>query len=178
VEIGASAATLAAGTSTARVPVLTEWGGADTISVSFSARVPDRSFDLPSIELVRDSVVDGASTVVPLPGDSVVVGPLGAGQTRTSVRLKVRNGSRTRVDLSGLRVGVPSYPEGQPVGWITGAFLERTSATFDEPVELFVVVEPGQLAPGRYEGRLPVSSESAGLEAVAPRILRVVLVVE
>lgn len=174
VAVSGSASDLPEGTWSARIPVGSVWGGVDTLAVTFSAREPDRSFDLPSIQLVKDSIVDGKVVLVPLPGDSVVLGPVSAD---TVVRVGVRNGSATRVNLSGLRVGIPTYPEGQQEGWITGAFLDRTTATFDEPAELVVVVAPGGLAPGRYEGRLVVSSENADLQEVAPRILRVILVV-
>jgi hypothetical protein len=177
VEIAASALGLPAGTFQARVPLVSTWGGSDTVTVSLTTREPDRSFDLPTIELVKDSLVGGSPVPVPLPGDSVVVGPAGTASTQLSVRVGVRNGSRTRLTLSGLRVGIPSYPPGQSGGWITGAFLNRTAATYEDPAELFVAVESRGLAPGRYEGRLVVSSESAGLEAVLPRVLRVVLVV-
>jgi hypothetical protein len=175
IGVRGSAATLSEGTARALIPVVSRWGGADTIAVAFTAREPDRSFDLPTIQLVRDTVVDGAPALVPIPGDSVVVEE---GGDPSSLRIRVRNGARTRVGLSGLRVGVPSYPEGQPTGWITGAFLDRTSATFDEPAELFVVLDAAGLPPGRHEGRLVISSESAGLEAVAPRVLRVVVVID
>ena len=177
VGLKGSASDLPEGNWTALVPVESQWGGADTVAVTFSAREPDRSFDLPTIQLVKDSLVNGDTVQVPLLGDSVVVGPVSAGPTELGVRVGVRNGSQTRVTLSGLRVGIPSYPQGQAGGWITGAFLDRTTATFNDPAELFVVVVPAGLASGRYEGRLVVSSESAGLEAVAPRVLRLVLVV-
>jgi hypothetical protein len=166
------------GTWVALVPVESQWGGSDTVQVSFSSRRPDRSFDLPTIELVRDTVVGGTRVTVPLPGDSMVV-QAGAGSTaQIGVRVGVRNGSETRVTLSGLRVSTPTYPQGQGGGWITGAFLDRTSATFSRPAELFVAVDPGGLARGRYEGSLAVSSDAVGLEQVAPRTLRVVLVIQ
>lgn len=177
VGLKGSASDLPEGNWVALVPVESEWGGADTVAVTFAAREPDRSFDLPTIELVKDTLVNGNTVQVPLPGDSVVVGPVTAGPAELGVRVGVRNGSQTRVTLSGLRVGIPSYPEGQAGGWITGAFLDRTTASFDDPAELFSVVVTAGLAPGRYEGRLVVSSESAGLEEVAPRVLRVVLIV-
>lgn len=165
------------GASVALVPVESQWGGSDTVTVTFAARRPDRSFDLPTIELVRDTVVGGSTVTVPLPGDSVgVATPAGfAGQI--GVRVRVRNASETRLTLSGLRVSTPIYVEGQG-GWITGAFLDRTSATFSSPAELFVVVEPGGLPRGRYEGRVVISSEAVGLDQVAPRTLRVMLVVQ
>jgi hypothetical protein len=106
-----------------------------------------------------------------------VVGPVSATSTELGVRVKVRNGSATRVPLSGLRVGVPSYSSGQVGGWITGAFLNRTTATNDDPAELFIVIVSNGLPSGRHEGRLVISSESAGLEEVVPKVLRVVLVV-
>jgi len=175
VTMDGSAATLEEGSWPALVPVISQWGGADTVEVTFSAREPDRSFDLPTIEFVKDSLSNGTLTHVPLPGDSMVVGPLAAD---SAVRIGVRNGSETRVTLSGLRVGIPSYPQGQPGGWITGAFLSRTTATLEEPAELIVVLDPRGLATGRYEGRLVISSEAPSLEQVAPRVLRVVLRVE
>ena len=177
VGLKGSSAELPAGSWVALVPIESQWGGADTVAVTFLAREPDRSFDLPTIELVKDSLVNGNTVSVHLPGDSVVVGPVAAGPTELGVRVGVRNGSATRVTLSGLRVGVPSYPVDQPGGWITGAFLDKTTATFDEPAELFIVVVPDGLVSGRYEGRLVISSESAGLEEVLPRVLRVVLIV-
>jgi hypothetical protein len=173
VGLSGSASKLTEGSWDARIPVQSVWGGVDTLTVTFAAREPDRSFDLPTIQLVRDSVIDGNVVQVPLPGDSVVLGPVSAD---TVVRVGVRNGSATRVNLSGLRVGIPSYPEGQQGGWITGAFLDRTTATFDDPAELVVVVAPGPLAPGRYEGRLVVSSENADLQEVAPHVLKVILI--
>ena len=177
IGLSGTAATLPEGNWTARVPVLSTWGGADTVAVTFAVRQPDRSFDLPTIQLVKDSVVGGDTISVPLPGDSVVVGPLDQATGETGIRIGVRNGSQTRVNLSGLRVGVPTYPPGEEEGWITGAFLDRTTATFDEPAELFVVIVPTGLPSGRHEGRLVVSSQSPGLEEVAPRVLRVILVV-
>jgi len=174
VGLGGTAADLPEGSWNALIPVESVWGGVDTLTVTFAAREPDRSFDLPTIELVKDSLLDGDLVRVPLLGDSVVVGPISAD---TAVRVGVRNGSATRVNLSGLRVGIPSYPEGEQGGWITGAFLNRTTATYDEPAELVVVVSPSGLAPGRHEGRLVVSSESVDLQEVAPRVLRVVLIV-
>jgi len=172
------AAQVPEGTSVALVPIESQWGGSDTVRVSFSSRRPDRSFDLPTIELVRDTVVNGNALTVPLPGDSIVV-QAGAGSTaQIGVRVGVRNGSETRVTLSGLRVSTPTYPQGQGGGWITGAFLDRTSATFSRPAELFVAVDPGGLARGRYEGSLGVSSDAVGLEQVVPRTFRVVLVIQ
>ena len=144
------------------------------MAVSFSAREPDRSFDLPTIEFVRDSLVNGSVVRSPLAGDSLTVGPLAAD---SAVRVGVRNGSRTRVTLSGLRVGIPTYPDGQEGGWITGAFLSRTFATFDDPAELIVVLNPAGLPAGRYLGRLVISSESPGLEQVEPKVLKVILMV-
>jgi len=161
----------------ALVPVESEWGGADTVAVTFAARKPDRSFDLPSIELVKDSLVGGSVVKVPLAGDSLVVGPVVADSAQVGVRVGVRNGTETRLDLTGLRVGIPSYPANQPTGWITGAFLDRTTATFEDPAELFVVVVPADLASGRYEGRLVVSSQTAGWEKLTPVILRIILIV-
>jgi hypothetical protein len=96
---------------------------------------------------------------------------------QVGVRVEVRNGAATRLDLTGLRGGVPSYPANQPTGWITGAFLDRTTAAVDMPAELFVVLAPADLSSGRYEGRLVISSESVGLEEVTPVILRIILVV-
>jgi hypothetical protein len=165
------------GASVALVPVESQWGGSDTVTVTFAARRPDRSFDLPTIELVRDTVVGGSTVTVPLPGDSVAVATPAGFAGQIGVRVKVRNASETRLTLSGLRVSTPIYVEGQG-GWITGAFLDRTSATFSNPAELFVVVEPGGLPRGRYEGRVVISSEAVGLDQVAPRTLRVMLVVQ
>ncbi len=172
------AADLGEGTSVALVPVESEWGGSDTVSVTFAARRPDRSFDLPTIEFVRQNVVDGATVVEPLPGDSVLVASDQGDPGQIGVRVGVRNAAETRLTLSGLRVSTPSYTAGQAEGWITGAFLDRTSATFSEPAELFVAVAPGALAPGRYEAELLVSSEAVGLEQVSPRTLTLVLVVQ
>jgi hypothetical protein len=165
--LGAVAAGLSEGSSLALVPVLSEWGGTDTVAVTLVTRIPDRSFDLPTIEFVTEGTLLG--------GDSVVVEVPAGDTAQVGVRVGVRNASDTRVTLSGLRVGIPTYPPGQPTGWITGAFLDRTSVTFSEPAELFVAISPAGLSPGRYEGRLVVSSEGAGLEEVAPRVLRVVL---
>jgi hypothetical protein len=81
------------------------------------------------------------------------------------------------VTLSGLRVGVPTYREGQQTGWITGAFLNKTTATFSSPAELSVTVNTGGVPAGRYEASLVVSSGNAGLESVEPRTLRILLVV-
>jgi hypothetical protein len=164
------------GTSMALVPVESQWGGTDTVAVTFTARRPDRSFDLPSIELVHDTVVGGSTVTVPLPGDSIVVTAPAGSSAQIGVRVGVRNAAETRVTLSGLRVGIPTFTLGQ-AGWITGAFLNRTSATFSSPAELFVVVEPAGLAQGRYEARLVVSADAVGLDQVAPRTLRVVLLV-
>ncbi len=173
VAFEASASGLQEGSWQARVPVLSRWGGGDTVAVMLSVREPDRSFDLPTIEFVKDTLVDGVTVRRSLVGDSLTVGPLAGG---SAVRIGVRNGSKTRVALSGLRVGIPSYADAQPGGWITGAFLSRTTATFDEPAELIVVLDPAGLPPGRYEGRLVISSETPALEQVSPKVLRVVLV--
>lgn len=172
------AARVPEGTSVALVPVESQWGGSDTVRVTFTSRRPDRSFDLPTIELVRDTVLDGITVTLPLAGDSVVVVAEAGTSAQIGVRLGVRNASETRLTLSGLRVSTPTYPQGQVGGWITGAFLDRTSATFSRPAELFVVVAPGGLARGRYEGRLVVSSETVGLEQVASRTLRLLLLVQ
>jgi hypothetical protein len=177
VGLKGSAAQLPEGDAMALVPVESQWGGVDTVAVTFIAREPNRSFDLPTIQLVVGTLVTGEAVLVPLPGDSVVVGPVSAGPTELGVRVGVRNGSATRVTLSGLRVGIPTYPEGQTGGWITGAFLNRTTATFDAAAELFMVVVPDGLPSGRYEGRLVISSGAAELEAVVPKVLRVILVV-
>jgi hypothetical protein len=171
------AAGLPEGNWVARVPVISQWGGNDTVAVTFAVRKPDRSFDLPTIEFVKDTLIGGELQVVPLPGDSMGVSAPTGSTDQVGVRVGVRNASETRVTLSGLRVGIPTYPDGQPGGWITGAFLDRTTATFTEPAELFVAVDPSGLSSGRYEARLVVSSETAGLEEVAPRVLRVVLVI-
>jgi len=175
VALSAVAAGLSEGSSIASVPVVSEWGGTDTVAVTFAARKPDRSFDLPTIEFVRDSLVGGNPVAVPLAGDSVVVGVPAGDTAQVGIRVGVRNASETRVTLSGLRVGIPTYSVGQTTGWITGAFLDRTNVTFAEPAELFVAISPAGLPSGRYEGRLVVSSESAGLEEVLPRVLRVIL---
>ncbi len=175
ITLNGVASNLPEGSWMARVPVLSEWGGSDTVSVTFAAREPDRSFDLPTIEFVKDTLVGGNPQVVPLAGDSVGATAPGGSTAQIAVRVGVRNASETRVTLSGLRVGIPTYPDGQAGGWITGAFLDRTTATFSEPAELFVAVDPSGLSSGRYEGRLVVSSETAGLEEVAPRVLRVIL---
>lgn len=176
-EVEASTAALPEGSFTAALPLVSDWGGADTVRVTLAARRPDRSFDLPSIELVRDTVVGEETRTLPLPGDSVVVTvPVGAAPGQVALRLGVRNASETRVALSGLRVGTPTYPSGGG-GWVSGAFLDRTSATFSRPAELFIALETGGLTPGRREARLVVASEAVGLEAVPPRTLRVILVV-
>lgn len=174
VTLKGSGAGLSEGTVQALVPVESVWGGVDTVAVTFLAREPDRSFDLPTIQLVRDSVTSQGVILVPIPGDSMVV-TVPRGSSELGVRVGVRNGTATRLNLSGLRVGIPTYPEGQVGGWITGAFLNRTTATYDDPAELFVVVVPEGLTSGRYEGRLVISSESAELETVAPVVFRVIL---
>jgi hypothetical protein len=178
VAVEGLAAQVPEGTSVALVPLESQWGGSDTVRVTFSSRRPDRSFDLPTIELVRDTLVDGNTVRVPLPGDSIVVETAAGTTAQIGVRLGVRNASETRVTLSGLRVSTPTFSSGQTGGWITGAFLDRTSATFSHPAELFVVVDPGGLAQGRYQGSLTISSDAVGLEQVVPRTLRMVLVVQ
>jgi hypothetical protein len=164
-----TAAGLEEGASVALVPVQSVWGDTVSLRVTFTARKLDQSFDTPTIELWKDGAV--------LEGDSIVVGPVAQDSAQVGVRVEVRNGAATRLDLTGLRVGVPSYPANQPTGWITGAFLDRTTAAVDMPAELFVVLAPADLSSGRYEGRLVISSESVGLEEVTPVILRIILVV-
>jgi hypothetical protein len=175
VELKASASGLPEGTSEAEVRVESQWGGAETVRVSFSARKPDRSFDLPTIEYVQEVEESGGTVLIPLPGDSLVATVQSGSAVEIGLRVGVRNGSETRVTLSGLRVGVPSYAAGQESGWITGAFLDKTTATFTDPAELSIAVDPRGLANGRYEASLVVNSESAGLEEVEPRTLRVIL---
>jgi hypothetical protein len=175
VELTGSAADMAEGDSEALVVCQSQWGGSDTVVVAFSARKPDRSFDLPTIELVRPVANGGIGAFEALPGDSVTATAESGSMGQLGLRVGVRNGSETRITLSGLRVSIPSYPPGQPTGWITGAFLDRTTATHSEPAELAVAIDPGGLADGRYEASLVVSSEAAGLEEVEARTLRVIL---
>lgn len=171
------AAGLPEGNSVAKVPVLSEHGGGDTVTVNFATREPDRSFDLPTIEFVKDTVIGGSMQVVPLVDDVVSVSAQAGDTAQAGIRVGVRNASETRLTLSGLRVGIPTYAQGSPTGWITGAFLDRTSATFSDPAELFVVVNPRGLTRGQFEGMLEVSSEAYLPEEVEPRVLRVTLVV-
>jgi hypothetical protein len=175
VELKASGDALTEGSSVAHMSIGSQWGGIETVTVTFTARKPDRSFDLPTIELVREDLNGGAAELVPIPGDSVVVSSPAGATAQVGLRVGVRNGSETRITLSGLRVGVPTYQAGQPKGWITGAFLDRTTATFSEPAELSIAIDPQGLASGRYEASLVISSESAGLAEVEPRTLRVIL---
>jgi len=177
VELDARGEALAEGTSVAVVQIQSQWGGVEAVTVTFFAREPDRSFDLPIIELVQETSEGGTGEFVPVPGDSVVARAQSGATAQLGLRIGVRNGSETRVTLSGLRVSVPTYPVGQQAGWITGAFLDKTTATFSDPAELSVSVSPAGLSAGRYESSLVVSSESAGLEAVESRTLRVILVV-
>ncbi len=174
VELKAHGGNLSEGTSVGVVRIESQWGGVESVEVTFSARKPDRSFDLPTIELVQ---AGGSGVLVPLPGDSVVATAQSGTTAQIGLRVGVRNGSETRVTLSGLRVSVPSYRAGQQTGWITGAFLNKTTATFSSPAELSVTVNPGGLPAGRYEASLVVSSGRVGLESVEPRTLRVLLVV-
>jgi hypothetical protein len=175
--IEAVAADVPEGTWVAKVPFRSRWGGTDTVTISLSARRPDRSFDLPTIELVRTVVQNGAPVVQRLPGDSVVVTATAHSAAQVGLRVGIRNGAETRLTLSGLRVGIPAYTVGKS-GWISGAFLNRTSATFSDPAELFVAIEPATLDAGRYEARLVVRSESASLAGVASVTLRVILLVQ
>jgi hypothetical protein len=177
VELEAYGEGLPEGNSVALVKIESQWGGVETVAVTFSARRPDRSFDLPTIEFVRETTEGGGVVFVLLPGDSMVAEAQSGSTAQIGLRVGVRNGSETRVTLSGLRVGVPTYTEGQETGWITGAFLDRTTATLSDPAELSVSLSPAALPAGRYEASLVVSSESAGLEEVEPRTLRVLLVV-
>jgi len=177
VELIGNGENLSEGTSVAVVQIQSQWGGVETVTVTFSAREPDRSFDLPTIEFVQEASVGGTPVLVPLPGDSVVATAQSGATAQIGLRVGVRNRSATRVTLSGLRVGVPSYPGGQQAGWITGAFLDKTTAAFSDPAEMSVTVNPTGLPVGRYEASLVVSSQSVGLEAVEPRTLRVILVV-
>ena len=55
--------------------------------------------------------------------------------------LGVRKEFETRLPLSGLQVGAPDPSGGLP-SWITGAFLDRTTATHEEPAILIVVIDP------------------------------------
>ena len=175
VELKGTAAEMEDGESEAQVVLQSQWGGTATVVVAFSARRPDRSFDLPSIELVRPAAGGGSGDYEALPGDSVTASSASGSNSQIGLRVGVRNGSETRITLSGLRVSIPSYLAGQPTGWITGAFLDRTTATFSEPAELSVAIDPRGLADGRYEATLVVSSEAAGLEEVVPRTLRVII---
>jgi hypothetical protein len=177
VELEARGEGLSEGISVALVRIESQWGGIETVTVTFSAREPDRSFDLPTIEFVQETTAGGSVPLTPLPGDSVVARAQPGTTAQIGLRVGVRNGSQTRVTLAGLRVGVPTYLGGSPTGWITGAFLNKTTATFSEPAELSVSVTPAGLPAGRYEASLVVSSESAGLEEVGPRTLHVILVV-
>jgi hypothetical protein len=153
--IEAVAAEVPEGTWVAKVPFISQWAGADTVTVTLAARRPDRSFDLPTIELVRKRVVTGDTVVERLPGDSVVVTAPAGSTGQIGLRVGIRNAADTRLTLSGLRVGMPAYVSGAS-GWISGAFLDRTTATLAEPAELFVAIEPEGLAAGRYEARLVI----------------------
>jgi hypothetical protein len=175
--VEAAAADVPEGTSIARVPFLSQWGGSDTVTVTLVARRPDRSFDLPTIELVGTTIVNGSPVVERLPGDSLVVTASARSPAQVGVRLGIRNSAETRLTLSGLRVGMPSYISGKG-DWISGAFLNRTSATLADPAELFVAIEPAALDAGRYEAQLVVRSEAAGLAQVQPVTLRLVLRVQ
>ncbi|NJD10138.1 MAG: choice-of-anchor D domain-containing protein [Gemmatimonadetes bacterium] len=176
-SVETKAANVPEGTFVAKLPFRSQWGGTDTLAVTLSARRPDRSFDLPTIELVRTTVVNGAPVTQKLAGDSAVVTATARSAAQVALRIGVRNAADTRLTLSGLRVGMPTYTSGKS-GWISGAFLDKTSATLASPAELFVAIEPATLDPGRYEAQLVVRSEAAGLAQVAPVTLRVVLVVQ
>jgi hypothetical protein len=174
ITVNGTAAHLQEGQQTAEVPVVSEYGGTETLAVTLAVRTPDFSFEKQIIQFViADSLVEGRP--VPLPGDSVLV--VAESSDTMVARVGVRNGSETPLSLVGLRVGTPAYPTGQEGGWITGAFLDRTTASFYEPAELVVVVEPRGLSSGVYEGYVTITAERSGLEPVDPKDLRVFLVV-
>jgi hypothetical protein len=174
ITVNGTAAHLQEGRRAAEVPVVSEYGGTETLAVTLAVRTPDFSFEKQIIQFViADSLVDGRP--VPLPGDSVLV--VAESSDTMVARVGVRNGSETPLSLVGLRVGTPTYPTGQEGGWITGAFLDRTTASFYEPAELVVVVEPGGLPSGVYEGHVKITADRSGLEPVDPKELRVFLVV-
>ncbi len=163
IELSVTAAELSEGTLVALVPVNSVWGGTATVEVHFAVREQDRTFEQPEIQLVK--WVGGA--VAPLGMEGLVVAP--AGDTIKVDSVGVRKEYETYLPLSGLRVGSPSYPQGQPTGWITGAFLSRTDITLPGQIAaLFVVVEPGDLATGDYEAFLEVMAEALG-EADPPK---------
>jgi hypothetical protein len=174
VTVTGTAANLLEGQRVAEVPVASAYGGTETLTVTLAVRKPDYSFEKQTIQFViADSLIDGRP--VPLPADSVLV--ISESSDTTVARVGVRNGSETPLSLVGLRVGTPTYPAGQEGGWITGAFLDRTTASFYEPAELVVVVEPKSLPSGVYEGYVRITAERSGLESVDPKDLRVFLVV-
>jgi len=173
ITLEGSAANLPEGNHDAHLPVVSGFGGTDTLTVRLALREPDFSFDSLGLQFViADSLVDGRH--VPLPDNRLLVTSESA--DTTVVRVGVRLDQETPLTLVGLRVGTIEWTQGQS-GWITGAFLDRTTATFDDPAELSVVVEPRGLASGVYEAKLEVKSERIGLQDMAPEYLHVVLTV-
>lgn len=163
VRLEARAGTLPAGSYAARVPVQSTGGGSDTITVHVAVNRPDPALDQPSIQFVQNGVPTGSVSITRPAGDT----------TQAAVRVTVRNPANTAIGLTGLRIGTTEYLNG--AGWISGAFLDKTSAPFDAPAELLVAIAPAGLVPGRYEADVPVSSSVA---KNSPQRLRVVLVIQ
>jgi uncharacterized membrane protein len=171
ITLEGSAANLPEGNHDAHLPVMSGFGGTDTLTVRLALREPDFSFDSLGLQFViADSLVEGRH--VPLPENRLSV-TSESGDT-TVVRVGVRLDQETPLTLVGLRVGTIEWTQGKS-GWITGAFLDRTTATFNDPAMLSVVVEPRGLASGVYEAKLEVKSERIGLRDMAPEYLRIVL---
>jgi len=150
VALAAAVGTLSSGRYQATVVVQAARGGTDSIAVTLTVNRPDPAFDLPSIEITQEDV----------PVDSVAITVTVRDTTQRAIRLQVRNPSNTAVALTGLRLASPTYLT-SATGWITGAFLDKTSAPFGSPAELFIAIRPGAASSGRHRAELEVRSSVA-----------------
>lgn len=163
VSLSASVGSLPASTYTGFIPVISSRGGTDTITVQMAVNRPDPAFDKPSIAFL----LDGAET------DSAVATRAAGDTAQFAVRIKVGNPNNTAIGLSGLRVGGTTYLSGSS-GWITGAFLDKTSAPFGSPAELLIAINPKGLPKGRHRAQIEISSDVA---KNSPKKLTVILVI-
>jgi hypothetical protein len=174
-----NAASLAdSGTYGATVEILGERPGRPpltaTLRVTFHVVVPNTTFGAPSI-----SFFDSNGRIVQERADTVTAGDT----TLRLVRVKVGNPRNTRIVLSRLAVEPPVYLQGGARSWVSGAFLDRTTAPSGTPAELLIAIDPRGLERGTYSVQLTVSSSlklplPAPNDAIPSQALRLTLVVK
>jgi hypothetical protein len=154
------------GLSVARLAVESEFGGEDSLTVTLAVRKPDSSLDEQTIQFVD------LDNLAPYPGDSLVVDP--APSPTGTLKVGVRNGSPSLLDLVGLSVSEVNYIKGDS-DWMSPAF-ERTTASFEDPAVLFIRLETRDLPSGEHVADFSVTSELFPLFETQPKgTFRVIL---